>query len=224
LSDYLDQLDNNALTYTKVRATVYKLMLRFKPGTKYEYSNSNYIVAGLIVEKVSGMPYDTFVRTHIFGPLGLHHTTIGTSPLDLPGGSIGYTVVKGKTVPVDPRADSTTILDFPDGGINSTVLDLVVWDDALDSGRVIYPDMLKLMFTPSPYKADWAKGYGLGVGLDSVSGHLEAAHTGGWTGFTGENATLPHDRIAVIMLTNTDTFDFGGKTNLIQRILKLLVT
>jgi CubicO group peptidase (beta-lactamase class C family) len=223
VSDYLDQLDNNALTQAKVRATVYKLKLRFPPGTKYEYSNSNYIVAGLIVEKVSGMPYDVFVRTHFFQPLGLHRTSIGTSPLDLPQGSIGYTVVKGKIVPVDRRADSVTTLDFPDGGVNTTVLDLIAWDDALDTGRAIDPDMLKLMFTPSPYKADWPGGYGLGVGLDSVLGHLEVAHTGGWTGFTGENATLPRDRIAVVLLTNTDAFDFGGKTDLIGRILTLVL-
>jgi CubicO group peptidase (beta-lactamase class C family) len=224
LSDYLDQLPNNALTPSSVRATVYRLKLRFPPGTKYEYSNSNYIVAGLIVEKVSGMPYDRFLRTRIITPLGLKNTTIGTTPLSLPQGSLGYTVVKGKTVPVDPRADSVTVLDFPDGGVNSTVLDLITWDDALDAGRVINPDMLALMFTPSPHKGgDWPKGYGLGVGFDSVAGQLEVAHTGGWTGFTGENATLPRNRVAVVLLTNTDTFDYGGKRDLVQLILELVV-
>ncbi|MBV8460625.1 MAG: beta-lactamase family protein [Candidatus Eremiobacteraeota bacterium] len=224
LSDYLDQLPNNALTPSMVRATVYKLQLRFPPGTKYEYSNSNYIVAGLIVEKASGMSYDSFVRTRIIVPPGLKQTTVGTSPLSLPQGSIGYTVVKGKTVPVDPRADSATVLDFPDGCVNSTVLDLITWDDALDTGRVIDHDMLELMFTPSPYKGgDWPKGYGLGVGFDSVAGHFEVAHTGGWTGFTGENATLPRDRIAVVLLTNTDTFNYGGKRDLVQQILATVV-
>jgi CubicO group peptidase (beta-lactamase class C family) len=224
LSDYLDLIDNNTLTPARVHAALRRLTLRFPPGTRYEYSNSNYIIAGLVVEKASGMPYDEFVRSRIIGPLGLRSTTLGTSPLDLPNGSVGYTVVHGRTIPVDPHADSTTILDFPDGAINSTVLDLIAWDDALDTGRVITPDLLKIMFTPSPRAADWPGGYALGVGLDSIDGRVIVAHTGGWSGFTGENATIPSDRIAVILLTNTDTFDYEGKSGLIRRILKLLTS
>ncbi len=221
LTDYLDLLDNSTLTPAKVDAAIYKLKLKFPPGSKYEYSNSNFIVAGLIVTRVSGMPFDEFVRTRIFTPLDLRSTSIGTSPLDLPGGAVGYTVVKGRTIPVDPKDDSAIILDFPDGGVNTTVLDLIKWDYALDSGRVIDPAMLKLMFTPSGRRSDWPGGYALGVGLDSVAGHREVAHTGGWTGFTGENATLPDERFAVVMVTNTDTFDWGGKVDLIQRIIGL---
>ncbi|MBV8596167.1 MAG: hypothetical protein JOZ50_07930, partial [Candidatus Eremiobacteraeota bacterium] len=52
---------------------------------------------------------------------------------------------------------------------------------------------------------------------------FEVAHTGGWTGFTGENATLPRDRIAVVLLTNTDTFNYGGKRDLVQQILATVV-
>ncbi len=221
LSDYLDIVNNSALTPAKVHAALYRLKLHFPPGTKYEYSNSNYIVAGLIVEKASGMSYDAFLRGRILEPLDLCSTTIGTSPLDLPGGSLGYTVVKGRTVPVNPRDDATVILDFPDGGVNSNVLDVMAWDYALDSGRVLEPATLKLMFTPSPYKADWPGGYALGVGLDSVAGHREVAHTGAWTGFTGENATLPDQRVAVVLLTNTDTFDYDSKTDVIRKIFGL---
>ena len=224
LSDYLDQLSDNELRPSVVRATVYKLNLLFPPGTKYEYSNSNYIVAGLIVEKASGMPYDSFLRTRIIAPLGLRQTTVGTTPLSLPQGSIGYTAVNGKTVPVDPGADSAAVLDYPDGCVNSTVLDLITWDDALDTGRVIDQDMLELMFTPSPQKGgDWPKGYGLGVGFESVAGKLEVGHTGSWTGFSGENATLPHDRVAVVLLTNTYSFDYAAKRALVQQILATVV-
>jgi D-alanyl-D-alanine carboxypeptidase len=221
LTDYLDLVDNSKLTPATVNAAIYKLKLKFPPGSKYEYSNSNYIVAGLIVTRVSGMPFDEFVRKRIFTPLGLRSTSVGTSPLDLPGGAVGYTVVKGRTIPVDPNADSATTLDFPDGAVNTTVLDLITWDYALDSGRVLDPAMLKLMFTPSGLRSDWPGGYALGVGLDSVAGHREVAHTGDWTGFTGENATLPDERFAVVMVTNTDTFDWGGKVDLIQRIIRL---
>jgi D-alanyl-D-alanine carboxypeptidase len=219
LTDYLDLIDNNTLTPAKVRAAVYRAKLKFRPGSKWEYSNTNYIVAGLVVEHASGMPFDDFLRSRIIAPLGLHSTTVGTSPLDLPGGAVGYTVNKGRhVVPVNPQADSAIVLDYPDGAINSTALDIAAWDDALDSGRVISKDLLKVMFTPAPYKADWPGGYGLGVGLDTVAGHREILHTGGWTGFVSENATIPDERFAVVMLSNTDTFE---RADLTRRIIAL---
>ncbi|MDQ6767604.1 MAG: beta-lactamase family protein [Candidatus Eremiobacteraeota bacterium] len=218
LSDYLDLIDNATLTPAKVRAALDKLKLKFRPGSRFDYSNSNYIVAGLVVEKASGMSFDEFLRSRILYPLHLQSTTVGTSPLYLPGGATGYTVIKGRTVPVNPRADDAATLDFPDGGINSNVSDLIRWDNALDSGRVLNQELLAMMFTPSPYRADWPGGYALGVGLDSVGKHREIVHTGGWIGFTGINATLPDDRFAVVLLSNTDTFD---KTALAQRIIRL---
>ena len=95
------------------------------------------------------------------------------------------------------------------------------WDDALDTGRVINKDLLELMFTPSRFRQDpdWPGfGYALGVHVGSLAGRREVAHTGGWTGFTSENATLPDDRFAVVMLSNTDTFD---KRPLMRRIISL---
>ena len=90
------------------------------------------------------------------------------------------------------------------------MLDIAKWDDALDTARVINKNLLEVMFTPSRFRQDpdWPGfGYGLGVHVGAIAGHREVAHTGEWTGFTGENATLPDDRFAVVMLSNTDTFD-----------------
>lgn len=219
LTDYLDAIDNATLTPAKVRAAVYKTKLKFKPASKYDYSNTNFIVAGLVVEKVAGMPFDDFLRSRIIKPLGLHSTTVGTAPMDLAGGAVGYTVVRGRTVPTPPQ--TAVILDFPDGGINSTVLDLTRWDDALDTGRVIRADLLKLMFAPSRFEGDpdWPGfSYGLGVHVGAVAGHREVAHTGLWTGFTGENATLPDERFAVVILSNTDTFNKRPLTNEIIKV------
>ena len=64
LTDYLDMIDNATLTPAKVDAAVYKTKLKFKPGSKYDYSNTNFIIAGLIVDKVAGMPFDDFLKTH----------------------------------------------------------------------------------------------------------------------------------------------------------------
>ncbi len=183
-----------------------KTRLKFRPGSKFDYSNSNYVLLGIVVKAVSGMPYDDFVKQRIFGPLQLRATTIGTSPLSLADGAVGYTVVKGKLQAVDPKSDSVAELDFSDGGVNSNVLDLVKWDQALDTGRILDDQTLRLMFTPSPRLGHWPLGYALGLGVDRVNGHRELVHDGQWTGYAGENATFPEDRLDIVVLSNTDTF------------------
>jgi len=97
LTDYLDMIDNATLTPAKVHAAVYKTKLKFKPGSIYEYSNTNYIIAGLVVEKVAGMPFDDFLRSRIIRPLGLHATTVGTAPMDL--GAELSAIQSSKTAP-----------------------------------------------------------------------------------------------------------------------------
>jgi len=204
--DYLSIVDNNSLTQAKIMAALRKTRLRFPPGSVYQYSNINYILAGVVVANASGFPFDDFLRRRIFQPLQLHSTSIGTTPLDMPRGATGYTVIHGQTKPVDPKSDSTIILDYPDGGVNTTVLDLVKWDTALDNGRVVRPETFRLMTTPSHHRSDWPYGYGFGLGLDRVHGHREVVHEGEWTGFAGENATFPNDGFAIVMLSNTDHF------------------
>lgn len=206
IPDYLSIVDNNSLTMPKILAALRKTHLKFAPGSIYQYSNSNYILLGAIVAKASGIPYDDFLRRRILQPFGLEATSIGTTPLSLPGGAIGYTVVKGRTTAVGPQQDTAIELDFPDGGINTNVLDLVKWDAALDSDRIVSPRSLAMMFTPSHHRSDWPYGYGFGLGVDRVNGHREIVHEGEWTGFAGENATFPDDGFAIVMLSNTDGF------------------
>lgn len=205
LADYLDLMDANSLSIPKIVATIEKAPLRFKPGTRYEYSNSNYVLAGVIVSKAAGMPFDEFLTKRIFVPLGLHSTSIGTTPIDLPEGALGYTVVNGKTVLTPPQG--VAILDYPDGGVNTTVLDLVKWDTALDAGQVVDPQHLKMMMTPGPHGPETTWDYGFGLAIDSAFGHREIAHQGEWTGYSGENVTFPDDRFVIILLSNTDGFN-----------------
>jgi CubicO group peptidase (beta-lactamase class C family) len=205
LADYLDLMDPNHLSIPGIVATVEKAPLRFKPGTRYEYSNSNYVLAGVIVGKAAKMPFDEFLTTRIIRPLGLHSTSIGTTPVDMPDGALGYTVINGKIVETPPQG--VNILDFPDGGVNTTVLDLVKWDTALDGGRVVDPAHLKMMMTPGPHGPETTYDYGFGLDIDSAYGQREISHTGGWTGYSGENVTFPDQRFVIIMLSNSDGFN-----------------
>jgi D-alanyl-D-alanine carboxypeptidase len=205
LADYLDLLDPNKLSIPRIIDAVEHAPLRFKPGSRYEYSNTNYVLAGVIVGKAAGMPFDLFLTKRIFEPLGLHSTSIGTTPVDMRNGALGYTVQNERTVLTPPQG--VAILDYPDGGVNTTVLDLVKWDDALDSGRVVKPQMLAMMMTPGPHGAETTWRYGFGLGIDSAFGHREISHQGEWTGYAGENVTFPDDRFDIILLSNTDGFN-----------------
>jgi len=223
IPDYLNILDNKSLTLPKIVRALEKTRLKFAPGSKYEYSNSNYILLGVIVQRVSGVPYDDFLRRRIFQPLHLTATSIGTTPLDMTNGARGYTVVNGHTKAVDPRADSVAILDFPDGGVNTNVLDLAKWDTALDTGRVVKLKTLKTMFTPWTEgkhtsetlggATNRSTGYGIGLRIRYLSGHREVMHDGEWTGFAGSNATFPDDGFVIVILSNTDGFDEDPLTN-----------
>jgi D-alanyl-D-alanine carboxypeptidase len=205
IPDYLDYIPDTGLTTPKILAVLEKVRVDSTPGTRYEYSNSNFILLGVVVTKASGMPFDRFVTQRIFRPLGLGSTSVGTAAKDLPNGALGYTVVSNRTTLADPQ--SAAQLDFPDGGVNSTVLDLATWDAALDSGRVVDPDLVRLMFTAGPHSSETTHGYGLGLGVDQTYGRVEISHQGEWTGYAGENVTFPDDRFAVILLSNTDGFN-----------------
>ena len=205
LPDYLDLIGDNGLSPGKILASLKKAPLQFTPGTKYQYSNSNYILLGLVVQKASGRTYDDFVTRRIFRPLHLASTTTGTAPMDMSTGALGYTVVDGRPTPAPPQGVSQ--LDFPDGGVNSTAGDLAQWDVALDSGRVVRNDLLRMMFAPGPHGAESTTGYGLGLVVDRAYGHREISHQGEWIGYAGENVTFPDDRFAVVLLSNTDSFN-----------------
>jgi D-alanyl-D-alanine carboxypeptidase len=205
LADYLDILQPNQFSIPNIIAAVEKAPLRFTQGTRYEYSNTNYILAGVIAGKAAGLPFDAFLTKRIIKPLGMRSTSIGTTPVDMPQGALGYTVVDGKTVVTPPQG--VNILDYPDGGVNTTVLDLVKWDQALDSGRVVNPKLLAMMMTPGPHGAETTYRYGFGLQIDSAFGQREISHQGEWTGYAGENVTFPDRRISIILLSNTDGFN-----------------
>jgi CubicO group peptidase (beta-lactamase class C family) len=221
LPDYLDLVDNNNLSYPVIISALKNAPLRFKPGTKFQYSNTNYVLMGPIVQQASGVPYDDFVTRRIIRPLHLSSTSVGTTPIDMPNGATGYTVIKGKLVSTPPQAAAVAILDFPDGAVNSTVTDLVAWDAALDNGQVVDEQNLRLMMTPGHYRAERRAWYGVGLEITQVNGHREVFHQGQWTGYAGENATFPDDGFDVVLLSNTDTFD---EQNLVLRIFELFHT
>ncbi|MEO8726715.1 MAG: serine hydrolase [Acidobacteriaceae bacterium] len=179
-------------TPEKTMARFLDLPLDFQPGEKFEYSNSNYIVLGYIIEKASGQSYIQFLTERILKPLGLSDTGYDT-PRILPHRAAGYTL-HDKTIENTGLIDMT--VPFAAGSLYSTTTDLMRWNLGIYGGRLLRPASLTEMTTP--YKDDYA--YGIGVTVKN--GRKKLSHGGGIDGFNTSLIYFPEDRVSVVALSN----------------------
>ena len=169
--------------------------LDFEPRTKFDYSNSNYIVLGAIIEKVSGKKYADLLRERILDPLGMKDTGLDTDDLLLPKRAEGYH--PGPHGLEVARSESMTI-PFSAGAIYSTTGDLLKWEHGLFGGKVLNAESLKAMTTPG------MGDYGFGVGIRNEDGVRIVSHNGGIEGFNTYLACAPDKQIVVAVLSNVN--------------------
>jgi CubicO group peptidase (beta-lactamase class C family) len=185
-------------------ALVSKLPLEFTPGSRYQYSNTNYVVLAMIVQQVSGEPYGRFVTERLYGPTGMTGASIHRLPSDVPDGATGYSWDGKKIVTVVRTPDD---FGFGDGDVNASVVDLMTWDAALDGGKVVDADSWREMTTIPHAQGETAtSGYGFGLELDELNGRHYVYHGGAQYGFKTVNGTLPDQHFAVVLVSNSDAF------------------
>lgn len=175
--------------------------LEFAPGTKWDYSNTNYILLGMIIEQVGGRPYGEFMAGRIFGPLGMARTRANDLHAVIPGRAQGYTW-DGKELRIGEYHSASQ--PFAAGMLVSTVADLARWDAALDAGTLLPRPRLDQMWTPARLSGGEAAGYGLGWEVGAANGHRTISHGGGIPGFSTQFSRFPDDRLTVIVLANSD--------------------
>jgi CubicO group peptidase (beta-lactamase class C family) len=175
--------------------------LRFAPGTQYDYSNTNYVLLGMIVAKLSGQPLGTFLQQRIFGPLGMAQTHQGYPAPPVTDLALGYEQGSGAVL----RSWQWNLqwLAGP-GGLTSTVGDIEKWDRAVRQPGVFTQDSLTQMFTKSPISAPYGT-YADGWIISTLNGHSYVWHDGSIGGFQTMNATFPNDGIEIVLLTNSFT-------------------
>ena len=175
--------------------------LDFPPGSKYAYDNTGYILLGYVVEKVSGQPYAAYLQDHIFTPLGMKDTGYDVSDTVLPRRASGYSVAGGKAKNAAFLAMS---LPYAAGSLYSTVDDLLIWDQALHSGKAIKPASVAAMFTDYGFK------YGFGQSIRvQKDGRRIWGHNGGINGFSTQINHLPDEGLTVIVLANIEQAPSG---------------
>jgi D-alanyl-D-alanine carboxypeptidase len=186
-----------------------RIPLDFDPGTKWQYSNTNYVVAGVIVEKVSGMPLWTLLGKRVFTPLGMKSiadTNEKALPPNDPRGYFRYALG-----PLHPAPKEGPGWMFAAGELAMTAEDLAKWDISIINQSVLKPASYQEMETVVLLKNGAPTRYGLGVGVSTVDGHRVLAHGGEVSGFTAENIVLPDDKIAIVVLTNQDAAEAASQ-------------
>jgi len=173
--------------------------LQFDPGTKASYSNSNYILLGAVIEKVSGTEYRRFIENNIFKPLGMKHSYYEGIQEVIPDRVSGY--VKADDAYFNAPYFSTNQL-YAAGALCSSVDDLALWDAATYSEKLLKRSSWERIFTPYKLAAGEVSDYGFGWAISRFAGRTTASHTGGVPGFTAYTLRLPEDRVYVAILSN----------------------
>ena len=177
----------------------------FAPGSRWQYSNSGYAVLAMIVERVSGKPFQDFLQERVFRPLHMDHT-VGFVPgrNQIPDRAYGYRQEKGEWTFSDQSPTSAVL---GDGGVYSSIDDLVKWVDALDRHTLLDALEMEPAFTSvsvfgveSPDHAPAA--YGFGWFLNPYKGHRRNWHYGETCGFLTAIQRFPDDQLTVIVLAN----------------------
>jgi CubicO group peptidase (beta-lactamase class C family) len=176
-----------------------KKPLDFQPGDQWQYSNTGYVVAGMIVEKVSGEPLMTFLQQHIFKPLGMT-SVIDQDKTYTPAFPSGYgRYALGPVRPVTPPAPGWL---YAAGELSMTAGDLAKWDIARMNRALIPANDWQVQETPVKLNDGKDTGYGLGVSIRPGPPRA-ITHTGEAVGFLSSNAVYPDQKAAVVVLTNS---------------------
>jgi D-alanyl-D-alanine carboxypeptidase len=175
--------------------------MQFAPGERWRYNNSGYILLGAIIEKIAGTTYETFLQKNIFDPLGLKHTSYGSSTRVIPRRIPGYG--PGPSGTFANAAYISMTQPYAAGSLLSSVDDLAAWNEALLSGKLIKRATLERAWMPYKLADGTTTGYGYGWGIRTYEGHRMIEHGGGIPGFTSDGILFPEDRVCVIMLTNS---------------------
>ncbi len=198
--DYLMTPMMQPATAQQILDTWAKKPLDFEPGTKWQYSNTNFVIAGLIVERVSGQKLMDFLGEHIFRPLGMRSVWNSdeeklTSPDATP-------YVRAALGPLRLAPKEGRGWMFAAGELAMTAHDLALWDASLIGRTVLKPESYDAMFTEIKLKDGTGTKYGLGVEVTTRDGHRSIEHSGEVTGFVSDNEVLVDDGAAVAVLTN----------------------
>jgi CubicO group peptidase (beta-lactamase class C family) len=172
--------------------------LLFQPGASWEYSNTNFNLLGLLVERVSGKPFWQFLEERMFRPLRMDSTRFNDHGKVVARRADGYFWRNNEWTKRDPPVWDVAAA----GALLSSVSDLAKWEAALQSGKVLKPSSLEQMWTPVSLSGGGTFPYGFGWSIETFRGRKLISHGGLMTGFSSYVAHYPEERLTIIVLCN----------------------
>lgn len=193
--------DTSTMTIPRFLSVMEKQPLDFTPGTQWSYCNSGYWFLGLIIERVTGLPYSKALQLYIFQPLQMRHSGFNYAGLTDAHKTKGYAVYQKS------RKETARTYDPPGpyaaGDIWSTTTDLLLFHKAMQSNVLLSAAITRQAYTPL------ANQYGFGWMIDSVAGKQVVKHSGGAAGYRSYLIRVPEDDLCIVVLGNTEN-DING--------------
>jgi CubicO group peptidase (beta-lactamase class C family) len=218
-TDQWDEISYSNLPLDELLLTFRDKSLIFEPGSKVSYSNSGYVVAGLIIETLSGKSYSEYIHENIFEPLGMNDSGYGLSEKFTANTAIGYRK--------EHALDLANLTDtYAAGAIRATINDLYLWGSSFDSDPLVNKDSLSAIFPTD------RSGIGLGFGTGRFKVVMgfgwffyetelgpEYSHGGHIEGFSSVIARYPEDNSLIIILSNKDQYDIWTLKNRVAELV-----
>jgi D-alanyl-D-alanine carboxypeptidase len=206
--DYVMPMMLQPVTAQKIMDMWARKPLDFEPGTKWQYSNTNYVIAGVIVENVARMPLLQFLQERVFTPLGMK--SVSDTDQEKLGDTDPTGYMRYALGPLRPAPKEAKGWLFAAGELAMPAQDLAKWDISIMDQKLMKPSSYREFATDTLLKNGLSTQYGLGVSVASQTGHRALSHGGEVSGFTAQNVIFPDDRAAVVVLTNQDAASAAG--------------
>lgn len=188
------------------------LPLSFQPGARYSYSNSGYVLLGIVIERATGRFYGDILRTDIFEPLGMKTARVISDRDIVPNRAAGYELVDG--VLKNQDFVSVKMNTTADGSLYFSLNDMIAWARGVEQGKVLSAASWKQVYAPVHLNSGKTYPYGLGWDVDTAGGKPRYHHGGSWQGFRSYYSRYLGHNLAIIFFANsaeanTETFVDG---------------
>ena len=202
IPDYTTDAMDYRRDYTEddLARMAFKLTPEFPPGSRWNYSNTGYVLLGILVHKVSGQFYGDVLRDRVFKPLGMPSARVISEADIVPHRAAGYELVKGELKNQDWV--SPTLNTTADGSLYLSLQDYIAWDRGLRAKRILSPESWATVFTPVTLTSGNHYPYGFGWSIDTIAGQLRIHHGGAWQGFQTYISRYMGDGMTIVALSN----------------------
>ncbi len=218
--DYVMPMMLQSTTAEKILNGWARKPLDFEPGTRWQYSNTNYVIAGVIVEKASGTPFIQFLREKVLAPVGVKNAADTDQAKLGETDPLGY--IRYGLGPLRPAPKEGQGWMFAAGELAMPAEDLARWDISIINQTLLKPASYREFETEILLKNGAGTSYGLGVDVNLEQGHRTLSHDGEVSGFTAANIVYPDDHAAIAVLTNQDAV--SAAQQIARRVGPLLIS